>query len=469
MCVLNACSKSKCFSFFANADYEWPIMNGKVKWSDFTRALFAMTTGTTFSSANFRCQDIFVPTNQFVPFTEFENNCIVLLSRIAIMGHSVHGGVGALKSDASKKYVAYPRDELIKGKGLGAASFFGTKYFHLLLHFAGHYAVETICYRCSSGKTKCESGNSSLVFCFTGDQTVLHLHATMFWHPETNPHFIETLPQQLEGQDSQTPPSPGVSLRQDQQNQLPHGPLHDVKFRSPWVLPPQPRGHPQADGPKHGGEPHVPPMHQDQDRGLRVTYPRHQERHRRQPHSPKSPTSTVFWDAQTCSNQSITCPRFNVSRATLNTASIDAGSLLDAGLSVLAKLNQSKQESSASRNGKRTASEQISRNGVLLDVKGVFRVRSKLGSLLWYSYGLYGHCIILVTSPPSGSDFRGFQDFSSCPVSRSCPCITGSYKVHYLQVDRECKMESGTMALVAEFIEREGAIGAEAEKTENKQ
>lgn len=115
----------------------------------------------------------------------------------------------------------------------------------------------------------------------------------MFWHPETNPHFIETLLQQLEGLDSQTPPSPGVSLRQDQQNQLPHGPLacqtrtrghgsktkgasvvqpkhegqfhctwitpqqqtdqhpespfpqHDRKFQSPWVLPPQPQGHPR--------------------------------------------------------------------------------------------------------------------------------------------------------------------------------------------------------------------------------
>lgn len=118
------------------------------------------------------------------------------------------------------------------------------------------------------------------------------------------------------------------------QNPVSSFPQHDVKFRSPWVLPPQPRGHPQADGPKHDGEPHVPPMHQDQDRGLRVTYPRHQEHHPRQPRSPKSPTSTVFWDAQTCSNQTITW-----------LASIDAGSLLDAGLSVLAKLNQSKQES----------------------------------------------------------------------------------------------------------------------------
>ncbi|KAJ6911479.1 hypothetical protein NC652_021940 [Populus alba x Populus x berolinensis] len=148
------------------------------------------------------------------------------------------------------------------------------------------------------------------------------------------------------------------------QNPVSSFPQHDVKFRSPWVLPPQPRGHPQADGPKHDGEPHVPPMHQDQDRGLRVTYPRHQEHHPRQPRSPKSPTSTVFWDAQTCSNQTITWL------------------------------------GSASRNGKRTASEQMSRNGVLLDVKGDFR---------------------------------------------------------------------GTMAHVAEFIEREGAVGAEAEKTENKQ
>lgn len=40
----------------------------------------------------------------------------------------------------------------------------------------------------------------------------------------------------------------------------------------------------------------------DQDRVLRVTYPRHQEA----AHSPKSPTSTVLWDAKTCSNQPIT-------------------------------------------------------------------------------------------------------------------------------------------------------------------
>jgi hypothetical protein len=311
------------------------------------------------------------------------------------------------------------------------------------------------------------------------------------------------------------PPSPGVSLRQDQQNQLPHGPLasqtrttgqgsktkgasvvqpkhegqfhctwitpqqqtdhhpespfpqHDGKFQSPWVLPPQPQGHPRqivqsmTGNPMyhqcikietvvlgwyiHGiknvipGSPTVQRVPQAQFSGM----PR--------PVRTKPITwlgavfCTIFYIVIFIGGPTVLVvylvyrsrsPRFDVSSAT--SASIDAGSQLDADLSVLAnQTNPNRKVSvdfsyliidlyygstliasqgwvkvwkcsygfysgSASRNGKRAASEQISINRVLYDVKGVFRVRSKLGSLLLYSYRLYGHCIILVTSPPSG-------------------------------------------------------------------
>lgn len=140
-------------------------------------------------------------------------------------------------------------------------------------------------------------------------------------------------------------------------------------------------------------------------------------------------------------------PRFDVSSASLNMAYIDAGSLLNADLTVLANFtNPNKKVSvdfsymiidlyygstliatqyiepfSAERAESRFVNvhmvtsqvrlpvlesarlqEQISKNGAIFDVKGVFRVRSKLGTLLKYSYRLYGHCTILVTAPPSG-------------------------------------------------------------------
>ncbi|KAJ8758904.1 hypothetical protein K2173_002683 [Erythroxylum novogranatense] len=45
--------------------------------------------------------------------------------------------------------------------------------------------------------------------------------------------------------------------------------------------------------------------------------------------------------------------------------------------------------------------QQVNQNGILFEVKGVFRVRSNLG-ILRYSYWLYGHCTIMVTDPPTG-------------------------------------------------------------------
>ncbi|KAG2701886.1 hypothetical protein I3843_06G061400 [Carya illinoinensis] len=46
--------------------------------------------------------------------------------------------------------------------------------------------------------------------------------------------------------------------------------------------------------------------------------------------------------------------------------------------------------------------KQIESNGVMLQVKGIFRARSNLGSVLRYSYWLHGQCTILTAGPPDG-------------------------------------------------------------------
>ncbi|KAG6757169.1 hypothetical protein POTOM_037472 [Populus tomentosa] len=279
----------------------------------------------------------------------------------------------------------------------------------------------------------------------------------------------------LHGIQVQSPPT-----QPPQHQDHPPSPLHNGDFVSPWAkLPPQPRGpHPQPHGPKHDSEPHVPPRNQDQDRDPGGTLPQHQERNPRQPSGlvgrpaqfsglPKpGGTKPLIWlGAVFCAILWIVIflgglivlivylvyrprsPRFDVSSASLNMAYIDAGSLLNADLTVLANFtNPNKKVSvdfsymiidlyygstliatqyiepfSAERAESRFVNvhmvtsqvrlpvlesarlqEQISKNGAIFDVKGVFRVRSKLGTLLKYSYRLYGHCTILVTAPPSG-------------------------------------------------------------------
>ena len=130
----------------------------------------------------------------------------------------------------------------------------------------------------------------------------------------------------------------------------------------------------QADSPKHDWEPHVPPMHQDRDRGLRwhingiknviLGSPTVQRVPQAQFSGMPRPVRTkpiTCLGAVFCTNFCIVIflgglsvlivylvyrprsPRFDVSSATLNTAYIDAGSRrwsLRAS-----KLNQSKQES----------------------------------------------------------------------------------------------------------------------------
>lgn len=47
--------------------------------------------------------------------------------------------------------------------------------------------------------------------------------------------------------------------------------------------------------------------------------------------------------------------------------------------------------------------KQLESNGLLVfEVRGIVRVRSKLGSFLRYSYWLYSRCFIALTGPPSG-------------------------------------------------------------------
>ncbi|XP_045824599.1 NDR1/HIN1-like protein 6 [Trifolium pratense] len=140
-------------------------------------------------------------------------------------------------------------------------------------------------------------------------------------------------------------------------------------------------------------------------------------------------------------------PHFDVSSVTLNAAYLDVGYLLNADLTMLTNFTnpnkkvhvdfssviiylyygntliatQYVEPFSAARVQSRFAYihmvtsqvqlplneaqrlvKQMESNGVWLDVKGVFRARSKLGAILRYSYNLYGRCSIMVARPPEG-------------------------------------------------------------------
>ncbi|KAK7369298.1 hypothetical protein VNO80_11334 [Phaseolus coccineus] len=140
-------------------------------------------------------------------------------------------------------------------------------------------------------------------------------------------------------------------------------------------------------------------------------------------------------------------PHFDVSSVTLNAAYLDLGYLLNADLTMLANFTnpnkkvhvdfssviiylyygstliatQYVEPFSAARLQSRFATihmvssqvqlplresqrlvKQMEGNGVILEVRGVFRARSKLGSILRYSYNLYGRCSVMLTRPPNG-------------------------------------------------------------------
>ncbi|KAK9675512.1 hypothetical protein RND81_11G011600 [Saponaria officinalis] len=140
-------------------------------------------------------------------------------------------------------------------------------------------------------------------------------------------------------------------------------------------------------------------------------------------------------------------PHFEISSASLNAVYLDMGYLLNADLTVLANFtnpnkrvhvdfsyvslqlyfdnhliaNQYVEPFSASKAENKLANveivssqvrlpiavtqklvTQIQRNRIMFEVNGIFHARSKFGSLLRYSYWLYGHCNIEMTGPPSG-------------------------------------------------------------------
>ncbi|XP_074295790.1 NDR1/HIN1-like protein 13 [Silene latifolia] len=140
-------------------------------------------------------------------------------------------------------------------------------------------------------------------------------------------------------------------------------------------------------------------------------------------------------------------PHFEISNASLNAVYLDMGYLLNADLTVLVNFtnpnkkvhvdfsyvtlqlyferhliaNQYIEPFSASSGENKLANvemvssqvrlpiavrqkliTQIQRNRIMFEVDGIFHARSNFGSLLKYSYWLYGHCIIEMTGPPSG-------------------------------------------------------------------
>jgi len=140
-------------------------------------------------------------------------------------------------------------------------------------------------------------------------------------------------------------------------------------------------------------------------------------------------------------------PHLEISSATLNAAYLDMGYLLNADLTVLANFtnpnkkvnvdfsyvtlrlyfdklliaNQYVGPFSAVNTESRVVSvefissqirlppskiqqlaTQLQRNRVTFEVDGIFHARSNFGSLLRYSYWLYGRCIIEMTGPPTG-------------------------------------------------------------------
>lgn len=275
--------------------------------------------------------------------------------------------------------------------------------------------------------------------------------------------------------------------RPDEDNRS-HDPQRDGKYRSPWI---QPSSHNPDEDIKMSPQ-QTRPQHQDQHpkklKSARVTEPKDQDHYplhpipsdslppaqqqdrSRPPRGLRAPapqqTRPITWlGAALCAIFWIVVflgglivlivylvyrprsPRFEVSSVTLNAAYIDAGSLLNADISVLANFTNPnkkldlgfsrmiidlyygntliatqyidsflapKAESRFANVHMLTSQvrlplgdsaqlqDEINRNAIIFNVKAVFRVRSKLGSLLTYSYRLYGHCTIMVTAPPTG-------------------------------------------------------------------
>ncbi|KAB1213135.1 hypothetical protein CJ030_MR5G015877 [Morella rubra] len=281
---------------------------------------------------------------------------------------------------------------------------------------------------------------------------------------ETNPYFIRPFqPQQRIDQQSK-PLSPLVRQPGHQdRNSEPVGlqksePLHQVQLQPhrPRVgdQPSQPSG-PWAPRLQHQGQtpqPHGDRLHHQQPHGPKM--PRTNRTH---PFAWFAAVfCAIFWVVIIVGGLIVLIvylvfrprsPGFDVSTATLNAAYLDMGYLLNADVTLLANFtNPNKKVSvdysfmyidlyygstliasqyippfSAAKTETKFANihmvtsqvrlpleesrrlqRQMENNGVILEVKGSFRARSNLGSILRYSYWLHGQCIILTASPPDG-------------------------------------------------------------------
>ncbi|KAL1550393.1 hypothetical protein AAHA92_18359 [Salvia divinorum] len=140
-------------------------------------------------------------------------------------------------------------------------------------------------------------------------------------------------------------------------------------------------------------------------------------------------------------------PWFDISTATINAAYLDMGYLLNADVTVLANFSNPNSKvkvdfsyvildlyydhnylttsyinpfavmkgeskfadvhmvaSQVKLSSKRSMQlqKQIEEGRVNLEIKGLFRARSKLGGIFHYSYWMYAHCQLAVTGPPTG-------------------------------------------------------------------
>eukprot|EP00257_Ricinus_communis_P010306 XP_002530053.2 NDR1/HIN1-like protein 13 [Ricinus communis] len=251
-----------------------------------------------------------------------------------------------------------------------------------------------------------------------------------------------------------------------------HNPQRGSKYHSPWIPLPQlqdehpkqpdsakvtsPQHQEEDHHPLHPRDPSLPPAHQEncprQSSGLRTPAPQ-----RTRPITWLAAAfCAIFWIVIFLGGLIVLIvylvyrprsPRFEVSNVSLNAVYVDAGSLLNADITLLANFTNPNKKVAVDFNHiiidlyygntliatqyiesfstaraqsvfanvhmvtsqvllplgeSAQLQEQSNKNGIIFNVKGVFRVRSNLGSFLRYSYRLYGHCTIMLTAPPSG-------------------------------------------------------------------
>ncbi|KAJ8548347.1 hypothetical protein K7X08_030816 [Anisodus acutangulus] len=286
----------------------------------------------------------------------------------------------------------------------------------------------------------------------------------MYRQRETNPYFLPPHVPPLEQHEPQHPPYssqfPPVLPNAKDQTPQPHSP-GDSYFPSPTM--PVSTRHPQPQ--LHSGPRLPPPRHQPHS-GSRP----HSQHHRHSSGLVRVPTRrktrplawlvagfcALFWVMVIVAGLAILIiylvfrprnPKFDITSATLNTAYLDMGYLLNADITVLANFTNPNKKgrvdfhyaildlyhgghllassyidpfstmSHESRfqdvhlvssqvrlplENSQQLKKEVDNGRVKFEVKGLFRARSNLGSFLQYSYWLYSRCTIVVTSPPTG-------------------------------------------------------------------